>query len=932
MASPDASGDFTIRFAVADPTDEVQPTMLLGQLNPLETILLPFTVSPAGGITVSVIEMAANDSCANSLTISDGVTGFSTDNATTDGPSHPGSACDVGGSSTVRNDVWYDYVSSCSGILSASTCGTANFDTRVAIYDGCACPASDVNLLACNDDASGCGSTSEVVVNGVIQGSCYKIRLGATGDVTGVGNVTVTCIGNDLCGNADPVVEGTTLQGSTRFTAVNDNFGLDCGAGLVDSPGVWYSVVGTGDRLRASLPAASYDTRLTVYQGACNTLTCVGDADNIGGSQESISWCSTFGTPYLILVHGNGGANGTFTLNIPDVACDDNNACTDDSCGGGICFNDPNFDGTLFCCAPPTRVLTPIDDANPCTDDICNADGSVDHDPVPDGLNAGCDDALACTLDECINGLCANTDINTITCQNDLDCPGEATCGDGSGETLLGLCFCDSSTPLALIAEPGSLPVPGCYDTTDLLTVRVEMGVSESPIVGAQIFLEYDPVTLDFLGIDPGAAVDPNSPFALELRGMVDEALGTIDYMVGVNFGSPTTGPATVAVMTFDVLAECDAFVRYRPFGPSGQPNLLTDEGGQQIDPNLVNLPPIAIDAGPPLLTGCPGDIIVAPDPGLLTAVVTWPPPTGSDSCSAGIILVSCNPSAGSAFPPGTTPVVCTTTDSCGRSDACTFNVVVQPSVLIAEVELSAAVAPGPFDRCITFDLWDCDGPPGADHVTIAQTLTFTNGVAGGVSLQIPGGAWECITARDELHTLRSTAPDFFTSDGVNYTASFLGPRAQSGHWLVGGNLNDDDYIDILDFGVLFPMHLSLAAPNTPCGTPPPDANINGDNLVDLLDLVIFVGNSLEAAEPNCCGLGSTAGASGPIPAISVERLRELGLEYMIEADVNRDGILDFTDVAAFLRGDQPPTDDDVSHEKPRRRRTRNGRERSGSR
>ena len=514
-----------------------------------------------------------------------------------------------------------------------------------------------------------------------------------------------------------------------------------------------------------------------------------------------------------------------------------------------------------------------------------------------------------------------------MQCQSDLDCPGETICGDGTGDTEPGLCFCIPGPRLELIAEAGALPVEGCYAVGEFLLVRVEMGIAEDPIVGAQFFLEYDPSTLGFLSIEPGAAIDGSSPFALEFRETVDEDLGTIDYVVGANFGSPTLGPATVAFATFQVISQCSAFVRYRQTGPDGQTNGLTALGGVEVTPDLVDLPPVSVNGSPPALSSCPGNFTVPSDPGQVTAIVTWPAPTATDSCDVGLITAVCNPPSGSTFEVGTTMVACSATNSCGISDdSCVFSVTVEATILTVDVELSSTVDPGPFQRCITFEVWDCDGPPGAQKAIIEQNLSFINGLASDVNVPLPGGAWECVTARDTLHTLRSTAPDFTTTNGTEYTASFVGPRAQGGHWLVGGNLNDDEFVDIRDFGVLFPMHLSLANPNTPCGTPGPDGNINGDNLVDLLDLVIFVGNSLQAAEPNCCGTGGVSEASGPIMAISVQELRTMGLDHMIAADINRDGILNMEDVAALMRGGTPFSGDRGSL----RKRQKDGRSRSG--
>jgi hypothetical protein len=256
--------------------------------------------------------------------------------------------------------------------------------------------------------------------------------------------------------------------------------------------------------------------------------------------------------------------------------------------------------------------------------------------------------------------------------------------------------------------------------------------------------------------------------------------------------------------------------------------------------------------------------------------------------------------------------------------DVCSFDVSVELPVVTVDIELSPTIAAGPIQRCITFDLWDCDGPPDARHVSVSENLTFTNGSAYGVDVSIPGGDWECITARDTLHTLRSTAPDFTTNDGVFYTASFVGAREAGGHWLLGGNLNDDEYVDIIDFGIIYPFFLSEATPHTPCGTQPPDANINSDNLVDLLDVVFVSLNSLLSSEPDCCSAGVAASGPGPIESITIRELHGMGLGHMAVADINRDGVLDMDDLQAFLQGDVPPSGDggslrDWAREKPDR-------------
>ncbi|GAG30931.1 unnamed protein product, partial [marine sediment metagenome] len=239
-----------------------------------------------------------------------------------------------------------------------------------------------------------------------------------------------------------------------------------------------------------------------------------------------------------------------------------------DECVDDACVHENNFDDTIDCCAPLTRDLTTIDDANPCTNDVCNpGTGIVSHPPGPDGPEPACDDGDICTVDECQSGSCIHVDMSSIACTNDAQCPGDGTCGPG------GFCVCVEPT-LELVAVDGSMTVAGCYAVGELVTVRVELGPTNAQflvpegqeVIGAQFFVEYDTSTLVFEGIQPGVVLGTGSPFAIEILERVDHVLGTIDYLVGVSFGDPgTRSPTTVAVITFQALGECQAYVRYRP-------------------------------------------------------------------------------------------------------------------------------------------------------------------------------------------------------------------------------------------------------------------------------------------------------------------------------------------------------------------------------
>ena len=144
---------------------------------------------------------AVNDDCQDAIPIFDGATDYDTTGTSTDGLQHD--ACQFCGQTWM--DIWYQYEATCTGDLTVSTCGTADYDTDLVVYagrhpDDWTCPPGDGPLLGCNDDADGCaGFTSEVTVS-VTAGNWYTIRVGGweNGD-QGPGTVGVACAG--ICGD-----------------------------------------------------------------------------------------------------------------------------------------------------------------------------------------------------------------------------------------------------------------------------------------------------------------------------------------------------------------------------------------------------------------------------------------------------------------------------------------------------------------------------------------------------------------------------------------------------------------------------------------------------------------------------------------------------------------------------------------------------------
>lgn len=315
------------------------------------------------------------------------------------------------------------------------------------------------------------------------------------------------------------------------------------------------------------------------------------------------------------------------------------------------------------------------------------------------------------------------------------------------------------------------------------------------------------------------------------------------------------------------------------------------------------------VDTTAPDLT-CPSDVTSFADAGQCSALVNVGVATATDNCgdpvtitaerSDNALLTLADP-----FPVGTTTVTWTATDGCGNASSCEQMVTVTGfSELLVSVQLSPTVVAGPFDRCITFQLIpaDCISPP----VIVEEVMTFTNGLAANQTLLVPCGSYACMTARDRLHTLRSTDDDDFTVMGTQFVADFTNHGGLGGDddRLIGGNLNDDAYIDILDFGAFAgQFNASYGTADTTCSTTAVHADISGDGIVFTGDFTFIQINFLKFREADCCG---SPLIQEPVTNISLDELQARGMGRLAVADLNGDGWLNQQDVAAFMQGVRP--------------------------
>jgi hypothetical protein len=126
---------------------------------------------------------------------------------------------------------------------------------------------------------------------------------------TAVGTLPATLTGN-LTG---ATVESNPMGGATSTTTL---------PAMGGRRGVWYSVVGDGTTLTASMCTTTpvLDSVMVVYTGTCDGLTNIGYNDDFCGSLNAsqVSWCSQAGANYYIWLapFNSGASTAGFTLNV----------------------------------------------------------------------------------------------------------------------------------------------------------------------------------------------------------------------------------------------------------------------------------------------------------------------------------------------------------------------------------------------------------------------------------------------------------------------------------------------------------------------------------------------------------------------------------------------------------------------------------------
>lgn len=280
---------------------------------------------------------APNDSCNTPIEVTDGLTPFTNSGATTDGPDEP-TLCNAGGSSQILADVWFCYTAPCDGQVTVSTCD-ADFDTKIAVYDGCSCPSAD-SAIACNDDSC---ATRSVAVFDAIGGNSYLIRVGSGIGAEGSGNLDIACIpANDDCANATAVSVGTIPFSTNNATTDGpDEPSCSIGPDGIESD-VWFSFqAGCTGLVTVNLCGSNFDTKVAVYFGTTcpqseASLDC---SDDACGNRSILEFPATAGEEFLIRVGSPDGSQGTGSMLLSCVTSHDDCASAGSLSEGSTSFS-----------------------------------------------------------------------------------------------------------------------------------------------------------------------------------------------------------------------------------------------------------------------------------------------------------------------------------------------------------------------------------------------------------------------------------------------------------------------------------------------------------------------------------------------------------------------------------------------------------------
>ena len=406
--------------------------------------------------------------------------------------------------------------------------------------------------------------------------------------------------------------------------------------------------------------------------------------------------------------------------------------------------------------------------------------------------------------------------------------------------------------------------------------------------VGAQLNVSYDAARLEFVAADAAddmpvviSAVDQGSSVLVQAA------------IAGSGSGSSPVLSGNVAKLRFRArVAFCNVL---DCVGLAAGSSVNTLSTGQSSPASVafagINVVRVS-GMDMPAIVGVPSNAVVPADAGTVAgAAVAAANASASNTCGSVPVTVSVALAGGgtasswpAAFPVGVSTVTWRAEDAAGNVKT------EQATVTVRNVQLAT----------IDVRLGGTMNGPGGGFVQQVRVRTSAGdivnkdvqfsgaGIGTVTDVEVPVAlGYSCISVKDAGHTLASA--NAVPVSGTKYCPAHFA--------LAAGDGNDDNMVDILDFG-LFVSH--WGGPRL--ATDP--SNYNRDGAVNSGDFTFISAAFL--SQGATCGGAFSGGA--PRERISVRDLRRMGLGDLAVADFNRDGWVDTADVGIFMkRGMQQP-------------------------
>ncbi|KAH3757008.1 hypothetical protein Pelo_11226 [Pelomyxa schiedti] len=270
-------------------------------------------------LTVANQQTVSNDQCwfAKSITLPGDYSATTTTSAYSYG--------DCSSTSSQRKGRWYQYVPEENVQVTATTCtNTTSAVVTIEVYTSC-------TLYTCTAQSTTvCGNKAQVTW-AAQKGRQYLIFVATpVGVSTGFFHIQFY--------NSQPVNHSTCDHAlaisSLPFIGTGDTLSTIHSSDTClqqNKQGVWYSVVGTGSKLRVDTcgPYTDFDTMIVVYSG-CPATVCGSWNDDMSscGFASKLEFDTDSGALYYIFVTGFGDTTGIFSLNVLEVTAPSNSLCS----------------------------------------------------------------------------------------------------------------------------------------------------------------------------------------------------------------------------------------------------------------------------------------------------------------------------------------------------------------------------------------------------------------------------------------------------------------------------------------------------------------------------------------------------------------------------------------------------------------------------